>query len=883
MSNPSSSSSSSSPLTGGARFNYPVTRRDEIIDTYHNKFKIPDPYRWLEDPDSTETQEWVTKQQTLFNEYRSSSETISKVRESLRTRGEKLYNYARASCPMIRGSTAYVYKNTGLQNQDVMYSILSPAVSDTATVSVPPTTTTSTDGDVFSSTKEFMNLNTQFPDGTTALSSTSFSEDGSMFAYGLSRGGSDWVTLYVRDTKAGQDLSDTVSFVKFSAIRWTHDNKGFFYSRYPAPPEVSGTESGKAGTETTANRCAFVCYHKIGTSQTEDLLIYGNPNQPNWRYGIDITDDGEYLLLSTVKGTDPVNRLYYCHLPTHWNTWVTKYAKPVSIPPGGVPPVQATLTTITTNPDTYYYLPFVRMFDNFEAEYDVLCNDGPRFYLKTNLHAPKYRIIVTDFPIDAPVNDPICADCPEPTPGTTIDIDKPFFPTPSNLYTALPEHKEDVLDWAAVVAGNVLVTCSMHRVINVLQAYLLPAEIVPLPSSNDTAMSTVANGLLLTNPTNIPLPAPGTVGSFAGRRDQDTVFLKFVSFLHPGTILRLSFHTGNIPTNPATFTTPIKAITLPGPANPTFSSIPLASDTSKTLATISTFWETKLDDFNASDYETKQVFVPSKDGTVEIPMFIIYRKGLLTTGPAPLLQYGYGGFNISLPPNFSSLRLLWLGMCNGVYALANIRGGGELGEDWHKNGMKNLKQNCFDDFISCTEYLIKEKYTLPRKVGIIGGSNGGLLTLATALQRPDLYGCAISQVPVTDMLRFHKFTIGSAWRGEYGFAEDNEEDCEYMLRYSPLHNVKPITDSNHQLPSILITTADHDDRVVPLHSYKMIATLQYTAGSIHCQPYQQRPLLIRIESKAGHGAGKPTSKVLDEYADIYSFIANETQAHVTTD
>lgn len=722
----------------------------------------------------------------------------------------------------------------------------------------------------------------QFPDGTTALSSSSFSEDGTRFAYGLSRGGSDWVTVYIRDVASGADLTltdgslEAVPFVKFSGLKWTHDGKGFFYCRYPAPPEVAsaGTESGKAGTETAANRYAFVCYHKVGTNAAEDLLVYACPAQPNWRYGIDITDDGQYLLLTTVKGTDPVNRLYYCHLPTHWDAWVASSAGPASIPPGGVPLPQAPAGASPAPGGTYRYLPFVRAIDNFEAEYEVIANDGARFYLRTNLEAPRYRIIAIDFPADAQPGEPVCPGQGAPDAGATIDIDKPAGATPQ-VFDVVPQHEADVLDWSACVAGSALVLCYMRQVVNALQVRLLPRP-SSLPALNPTAASSSSpSPALIHQYTEIPLPAPGTVGSFAGRRDQDTVFLKFTSFLHPGSILRVTFNDAVTAGSGAGV---VKAVTLPGPVNAASSVKPVAapaSTSSLPIATVTPFWDTHLAGFDASSFEARQVFVPSKDASVAIPMFIVHKKGLLDTGPAPCLQYAYGGFNISLPPSFSPLRLAWLSECGGVFALANIRGGGELGEEWHKGGMRLSKQNCFDDMAACTQWLIDHKYTQPRKVAILGGSNGGLLTLAVALQRPDLYGAAVSQVPVADMMRFHKFTIGAAWRGEYGFAEDHEDDCLCMLKYSPLHNVKPPRDEANQLPSILITTADHDDRVVPLHSFKMAAELQAVAGA---SPNQHRPLLIRIESKAGHGAGKPTSKILDEYADVYAFVASETGA-----
>jgi len=277
-------------------------------------------------------------------------------------------------------------------------------------------------------------------------------------------------------------------------------------------------------------------------------------------------------------------------------------------------------------------------------------------------------------------------------------------------------------------------------------------------------------------------------------------------------------------------------------------------------------WQAKVD-FTSSDYEVKQVFYKSKDGT-KVPMFITHRKGVRLDGNNPTLLYGYGGFNIPMTPAFSPSRVAWLEM-GGVYAVACMRGGGEYGEDWHKAGTKAQKQNVFDDFIAGAQWLIDNKYTNSSRLAVQGGSNGGLLIGACETQRPDLFGVCLPAVGVMDMLRFHKFTIGWAWVDDYG-SSDNEDDFKWLYAYSPYHNIKPGT----KYPATMITTADTDDRVVPGHSFKFGAAIQAAQSG-------DAPVLIRIETRAGHGAGKPTEKIIEEVADTLAFTAKNLHMDLT--
>ncbi|MBK7336176.1 MAG: S9 family peptidase [Saprospirales bacterium] len=324
----------------------------------------------------------------------------------------------------------------------------------------------------------------------------------------------------------------------------------------------------------------------------------------------------------------------------------------------------------------------------------------------------------------------------------------------------------------------------------------------------------------------IQLPGLGSAGGFGGKEDENILFYSYTSFVFPPTIFKYDVSTGQS----------------------------------------SVFYKTELT-FNPEDFEEKQVTYKSKDGT-EVTMFIVHKKGLELNGQNPAYLYGYGGFNISMTPFFSTSRIILLEN-GGVFAMPNLRGGGEYGEEWHKDGMLLNKQNVFDDFIAAGEYLIEQGYTSKEKLAISGGSNGGLLVGACMTQRPDLFAVAFPAVGVMDMLRYHKFTVGKGWIPEYGCADSSDVDFKNLLAYSPLHNLK----EGVEYPATMITTADHDDRVVPAHSFKFAAALQKAQGG-------DKPVLIRIETNAGHGAGKPTKMIIDEQADLWSFFFMNTDSPV---
>lgn len=680
---------------------YPSSRKVEQIDSYHS-VQVVDSYRWLEDPDSDETRAWVEAQNQVTFDYLNQ---IS-VREQLKQRLTQLWDYEKYSIPFKQGDRYFYFKNDGLQNQSVLYTLKS--------LDAEP--------------KVLLDPNTLSEDGTVALSGIALAEDGKVMAYGLSTSGSDWQEWKVRDVDTGEDLSDHLNWVKFSGASWTHDGQGFFYSRYDEPNEKTKLED--------VNYFQKLFYHRLGTSQSKDVLIYERPDQKEWGFNGGVTEDGRYLIISVWQGTSPKNLLFY---------------KDLNDPNASV----------------------VELVNEFEASYSFIDNDGSVFWIQTDLNAPRGRVLAID----------------------TCNPDRQW---------------QEVIPQASETLESVGLLNNQF-VADYLQDAQTQIKIFDL------------NGSFIRE---VALPGIGSAGGFGGKRYDTETFYSFTSFTTPATIYRYDMTTGES----------------------------------------SVFRQPQVD-FNPDNYETKQVFYSSKDGT-QVPMFITHKKGVQLDGNNLTYLYAYGGFNVSLTPSFSVGVLVWMEM-GGIYALANLRGGGEYGEEWHQAGMKLNKQNVFDDFIVAAEWLVANKYTSPAKLAIGGGSNGGLLVGACMIQRPDLFGATLPAVGVMDMLRFHKFTIGWAWTSEYG-SPDDQEEFKALYAYSPLHNLKPGT----SYPATMITTADHDDRVVPAHSFKFAAALQAAHNGT-------APVLIRIDTKAGHGAGKPTAKTIEEIADRWAFLVQALDVPVS--
>ena len=673
---------------------YVETKMIDHVDDYHGT-KVADPYRWLEDENSPETAAWIEAQNAVTFPY---LEAIP-FREALRARVLELNDYERYLAPSRKGPYFFFYKNEGLQNQSVLF--VQRGLDGVPEVLIDP--------------------NAWSADGTVRLSTFAPSRDARYAVYGISRSGSDWEEFKVMELATKRTLDDSIVWVKVSDVGWHGD--GFFYSRYPQPPE--GAEVG------SINEDHRVYFHRVGTPQSADELVYADSANPQRFHTVATTEDERYAVLTISdrgKGLDG-NAIYVRDLAA------------------GEREFRPVIEDIT------------------DATFSVIDDVGDALLVATNRNAPNWRVVRID----------------------------PENAAEANWVSVLPERPEP-LD-SAQTAGGKLLTTYLKDVTTRAYVYDLSGKL-----ENEIA-----------------LPGLGAAIVVGAPRDATFTFYTFDSYNLPATIYRYDLASGS--------------------------------------STV--FRQPRVPDYDPGHFETTQVFYPSKDGT-RIPMFLVHRKGLALDGANPTLLYGYGGFNVVEPPRFTAARLALLEQ-GFVFALANLRGGGEYGEAWHQQGMKLKKQNVFDDFIAAAEWLIANKYTSSAHLAIQGRSNGGLLVGAVMNQRPELFRVAIPEVGVMDMLRFQKFTIGWNWIADYGSSDDPEE-FKALYAYSPLHNIK----AGGTYPATLITTADHDDRVVPAHSFKYAATLQARAS-------HENPILIRIETRSGHGASSLT-KQLEAAADVYTFI-----------
>ena len=671
---------------------YPQTAKEEVSDNYFGTI-VADPYRWLEDDTSERTAEWVRQQNKVTFDYLADIDCRDKIRDRLTA----LLDYPTQSAPVKSGDWYYISRNSGLQNQSVIYRRHSL--------------------DEGCEEEVFFDPNTLSENGTVALHSASFTKDGSLFAYSLASAGSDWVEIFVKDTKTGELLPDHIKWVKFSGVSWTKDGKGFYYSAYDEP-------SGAMYSAQNTNQKVY--FHRIGTEQKDDKLIFADPANPLHYHSGGASEDDRWEFIQSSAGTSGSQILYR--------------KKGVGR--------------------------FKVLFKGWDYDYSILdCYDDVALVM-TNEGAPNYRLLSI------------------------------------NLRTK--EIKEVIAESESLLEG-----------VSTVGDYLFAHYLV---DAQNQVLQMDRNGRIIRV---VVLPIIGSVGGFDGEREDKDCYYTVTNYTTPGNIYHYDIESGK-----------------------------------------STLYAPSQVKFDTSNYVTEQIFFESKDKT-RIPMFVSHKKDIKLNGKNPCYLYGYGGFQISLTPSFSSAMAAFMEQ-GGIYCVVNLRGGNEYGEAWHKGGMLENKQNVFDDFIAAAEHLIAKGYTSSKKLAIAGGSNGGLLVGACMTQRPDLYAVAIPQVGVLDMLRYHRFTIGHGWVVEYG-SSDVEEQFNYLIKYSPLHNLR----EGVEYPATLITTGDHDDRVVPAHSFKFAATLQAAQAG-------ERPTLIRIETDAGHGAGKPTQKRIEEMSDIFAFIFENT-------
>lgn len=679
---------------------YPVAHEDNTVDTYFGT-KVPAPYQWMENLTSPQLKKWVAAENKLTDAYMAKMP----VRGWIDHRLTELWNYAKEGTPdQLKNGMLFIRRNSGLQNQSVVY------------VQVSRT----------SKPRVLLDPNKLSPDGSIALKGGAPSPDGKYYAYALSKGGSDWESIHVMDVASGEQRSDVIRWVKFSGISWTHDDQGFFYSRYPEPP---GGE--KAISHAVVNQKLY--YHKLGTPQSDDTLIYARTNLPHAGIGGGVSEDGRYLMVFIENNSITNNELFYADLGNP-----------------DKPDIGAKIRPLYTKND---------------AMYSPVGHIGDTLYLQTTLDAPKGRIVAAKF----------------------------SDPDPAHWRVVVPQ-ADGVLADATLSDGRIL------------------ANYRDVAKSNLKFFGT--NGKLISA---LSLPTLGTVGGISARNDSATAYYAFTSYLYPTTIYKIDVANGK---TSVSFTPDVK--------------------------------------FDPSPYETRQVFYTSKDGT-KVPMFIVAKKGIKLDGSHPTVLYGYGGFDITITPSFNPMLPVWLEM-GGVYAVANLRGGGTYGEAWHHAGMFGKKQNVFDDFAWAAKYLIKQGYTSPKHLGIQGYSNGGLLTGASITQRPDLFGAAFIGHGVLDMLRYQKFSGGSFWVPEYG-SSDNKEDFQWLIKYSPLQNVHAGT----CYPPTLITTSWDDDRVVPSHEFKFAAKIQQAQGCAN-------PILLHTTASTSH-TYMPTDKQIRESADVWAFEA----------
>jgi prolyl oligopeptidase len=674
------------------RLAYPSPPIADQHDDYHGT-RVADPYRPLEDSDAPGSRAWIDAENALTERILAGES----ARDAIRARIRELWNYPRAGAPWRRGKRWFQLRNSGLQDQDVLWTAEGPEERGSA----------------------LLDPNLVNEAGTTSLSDVSVSRSGELAACALSFAGSDWLRWRIRRVATGEDLPDRIEWSKFSSAAWTLDDEGFFYARYPEPPADAPLEA--------PNRHMEVRYHRLGTDSVADPIVLSTPHEPEWGFVPAMSEDGRTLVITIWRGTDPETRIYIADLADR--------------------PERAVVRPLLDRGDAFYW---------------HVATIGRTLYLKTDLDAPLGRIVAVE------------AD----DPGSLREI---------------VAEGVDALE-AAVLVGGRLAVDYLHDAHHRLAVFELDGR----------------------HAFDVELPGIGTIEDLRGEPEDPELFLAFVTFASPRSVLAVRMADGAV----------------------------------RAAGTRELPWD-------PADFVTEQVFATSDDGT-SVPLFLTHRRDVGPTGEVPTILYGYGGFQVAVGPMFKPEWLAWVER-GGLLAVSSLRGGLEYGRTWYEAGRLEHKQNVFDDFAACARWLAGSGWTTAERIGILGRSNGGLLVGASLTQHPELFGAAVAEVGVMDMLRFHRFTIGWGWTSDYG-SPDDPDQFRTMYRYSPLHNARP----NHYPPTLL-TTGDHDDRVVPGHSMKFAATLQAAQRG-------EAPILIRIDTDAGHGLGKPISKLIDERADVLTFL-----------
>ena len=674
---------------------YPATSRGNQIDDIGGQ-RVPDPYRWLESLSSPAVRSWISAQNAVTEAFLAQAPRRKEIRDLLTS----AWNYPRISAPFSAGERLFFYENGGLENQPSLYVRDRPDAP--ARVLIDP--------------NAFSN------DGLIAIVDQSPSPDGRYLEYGVSTLGSAARQVRVRDVKTAQDLGDELRDVRDSSVAWTRDERGFFYVR-------DETRSASYDARQT------VYYHRLGRPQSDDQVIYENAENPDWRYGVQVSRDGQYLLIDARSGTDWHNRLYLIDLDNP-----------------GKPNLRA---------------PLVKLFDANDAAYDFVANDGPVFYLRTSKGAPRGRLVAVDI------------NTPDPERWTTV----------------VRESYDPLVEVARI--DDRFVAHRLHDAHSVLEVY---------------ALNGGSRGV-------VQLPGVGTASELRPRPESRELYFTYSSFLQPPAPYRYDLDGRNV-----------------------VSFADARGDTS------------------LAKYETTQLFFTSKDGT-RVPMFITARRGITLDGTHATLLTGGGGFNASMTPTFAPDIATWLQL-GGIYAVANVRGGGEYGRAWHGAAVGDRKQVAIDDFVAAAEFLIGQRYTRSSLLAVTGRGHAGLLTAAAITQRPKLFGAAVIDDGLFDMTRFVRLDAGASWIPEYG-SPDRPSDLRALLAYSPLHAVA----SDAAYPPTLLTAGDHDEVIAPSHSYKFAATLQRVQG-------QSGLTLLRVASDVGYGPGLPTSKLIALDTDRLTFLVS---------